>query len=85
MAEGRVTTFIALLRGINLGPRNKIAMADLRDLLDGLGHGDVRTHILSSKASRSQSPRATTVSPPNASGSPTWYVSAISFQALKPG
>jgi len=45
-----VTTYIALLRGINLGPRNKIAMADLRDLLDGLGHGDVRTHILSGNA-----------------------------------
>jgi uncharacterized protein (DUF1697 family) len=44
------TTFIALLRGINLGPRNKIAMADLRELLEGLGHGDVRTHILSGNA-----------------------------------
>jgi hypothetical protein len=38
-----VTTWIALLRGINLGPRNKIAMADLRELLTELGHGDVRT------------------------------------------
>jgi uncharacterized protein (DUF1697 family) len=45
-----VTTYVALLRGINLGPRNKIAMADLRELLDGLGHGDVRTHILSGNA-----------------------------------
>jgi uncharacterized protein (DUF1697 family) len=45
-----MTTFIALLRGINLGPRNKIAMADLRELLEGLGHGDVRTHILSGNA-----------------------------------
>jgi uncharacterized protein (DUF1697 family) len=45
-----VTAYIALLRGINLGPRNKIAMADLRELLEGLGHGDVRTHILSGNA-----------------------------------
>jgi uncharacterized protein (DUF1697 family) len=43
-------TYVALLRGINLGPRNKIAMADLREMLDGLGHGDVRTHILSGNA-----------------------------------
>ena len=45
-----MTTYLALLRGINLGPRNKIAMADLRELLDSLGHGDVRTHILSGNA-----------------------------------
>ena len=40
-------TYIALLRGINLGPRNKIAMADLRELLQSLGLESVRTHILS--------------------------------------
>lgn len=45
-----MTTWIALLRGINLGSRNRIAMADLRELLTGLGHGDVRTHILSGNA-----------------------------------
>jgi len=45
-----VPTYIALLRGINLGPRNKIAMADLRDLLGSLGLEDVRTHILSGNA-----------------------------------
>ena len=43
-------TYIALLHGINLGSRNKIAMAELRELLDSLGHGDVRTHILSGNA-----------------------------------
>jgi uncharacterized protein (DUF1697 family) len=45
-----VTTYVALLRGINLGPRNKIPMADLRALLEKLGHGSVRTHILSGNA-----------------------------------
>jgi uncharacterized protein (DUF1697 family) len=45
-----VTTYVALLRGINLGPRNKIAMADLRSLLAELGHRDVRTHNLSGNA-----------------------------------
>ena len=38
---------IALLRGINLGGRNKVAMADLRAVVAGLGHGDVRTYIQS--------------------------------------
>jgi uncharacterized protein (DUF1697 family) len=45
-----VPTYVALLRGINLGPRNRIAMADLRELLTGLGHDEVRTHILSGNA-----------------------------------
>jgi uncharacterized protein (DUF1697 family) len=38
---------VALLRGINLGARNKIAMADLRDLFAGLGAEDVATHVQS--------------------------------------
>jgi uncharacterized protein (DUF1697 family) len=38
---------IALLRGINLGGRNKVAMADLRVVVAGLGHGDVSTYIQS--------------------------------------
>ena len=42
-----MTTYVALLRGINLGSRNKIAMSDLRELFERLGHGDVRTYIQS--------------------------------------
>ncbi|HTU76534.1 MAG TPA: DUF1697 domain-containing protein [Trebonia sp.] len=38
---------IALLRGINLGGRNKVAMADLRAVVAEIGHGDVRTYIQS--------------------------------------
>jgi uncharacterized protein (DUF1697 family) len=45
-----VTTYVALLRGINLGPRNKIAMADLRELLGEIGHDNVRTHILAASS-----------------------------------
>jgi uncharacterized protein (DUF1697 family) len=45
-----VPTYVALLRGINLGPRNKISMADLRELLGSLGLENVRTHILSGNA-----------------------------------
>ena len=40
-------THIALLRGINLGGHNKVAMADLRQVVTSLGHGDVATYIQS--------------------------------------
>jgi len=42
-----VATHIALLRGINVGGRNKVAMADLRAVVAGLGHADVVTYIQS--------------------------------------
>lgn len=45
MAGGR-TTFVALLRGVNVGGR-KVPMAQLRDCLTGLGYADVRTYIQS--------------------------------------
>ena len=45
-----MTSYVALLRGINVGGKNKIAMADLRGLIAGLGHGDVRTHLNSGNA-----------------------------------
>lgn len=34
---------VALLRGINVGKAKRIAMADLRELCEGLGYGDVKT------------------------------------------
>ncbi len=37
--------YVALLRGINVGKNNRISMADLRNLIEGLGHADVRTHL----------------------------------------
>jgi len=40
-------TAIALLRGINVGGKNMIPMADLRGLLESLGFGDVRTLLQS--------------------------------------
>ena len=42
-----MTVWIALLRGINLGAHNKVAMSDLREMLEALGYRDVRTHIQS--------------------------------------
>jgi uncharacterized protein (DUF1697 family) len=38
---------IALLRGINLGSRNRIAMPELRAALTGAGFEDVRTYVQS--------------------------------------
>jgi uncharacterized protein (DUF1697 family) len=38
-----VTQCVALLRGINVGKAKRIAMADLKHLVEELGHGNVRT------------------------------------------
>lgn len=38
---------VALLRGINVGGRNRIAMADLRQLVEDLGFQQVLTHLQS--------------------------------------
>jgi uncharacterized protein (DUF1697 family) len=42
-----VARHIVLLRGINLGPRNRIAMGELREALEEAGFEDVRTHLQS--------------------------------------
>jgi uncharacterized protein (DUF1697 family) len=42
-----VTTFVALLRGINVGGRKPVAMAALRDLLVRLGFAEARTLLQS--------------------------------------
>ena len=41
------TQYVALLRGINVGGRNKVAMADLRQALEEAGFESVRTYIQS--------------------------------------
>ncbi|CAM3428231.1 DUF1697 domain-containing protein [Stackebrandtia soli] len=40
-------SFVALLRGVNVGGHNKVAMADLRNLFTALGFTNVRTYIQS--------------------------------------
>ena len=42
--------YVALLRGINVGGRNKLAMADLRRLMGDVGCDDVRTYVQSGNA-----------------------------------
>ncbi|MFJ7899799.1 DUF1697 domain-containing protein [Streptomyces sp. NPDC096198] len=44
------TTYAALLRGINVGGSKKLPMAELRALLEELGHQDVRTYLQSGQA-----------------------------------
>jgi uncharacterized protein (DUF1697 family) len=40
-----MATHVALLRGINVGGRNKVPMADLREVVASLGHSGVTTYI----------------------------------------
>ncbi len=42
--------FVALLRGVNVGTGNRVPMAELKRLLEGLGHADVRTLLNSGNA-----------------------------------
>jgi uncharacterized protein (DUF1697 family) len=55
------STLIALIRGINVGPSKRVAMADLRELLTGLGYADVRTHLQSGNAVFSTGAKPATV------------------------
>lgn len=45
-----MTSCVALLRGINVGRAKRIPMADLRTLIEGLGHTEVRTLLNSGNA-----------------------------------
>jgi uncharacterized protein (DUF1697 family) len=57
-----MTTFVAMLRGVNVGARNKIKMADLEALFVGLGHTEVVTYIQSGNVVfKSRSKTSTTV------------------------
>ena len=44
---GAMASHVALLRGINVGGRNKVPMADLREVVAALGHTEVTTYIQS--------------------------------------
>jgi len=48
--HAQVPRYVALLRGINVGRNRKVAMADLRELLEELGQRDVRTYVQSGNA-----------------------------------
>ena len=42
-----MASHVALLRGINVGGRNKVPMAELREVVTSLGHTEVSTYIQS--------------------------------------
>ncbi|MEU9144761.1 DUF1697 domain-containing protein [Streptomyces sp. NPDC048349] len=53
--------YAALLRGINVGGSKKVPMAELRSVLEDLGHGDVQTYLQSGNAvfsSANEDPKA---------------------------
>lgn len=37
--------YVALLQGINVGKHKRIAMSDLKAIVEGLGHTEVKTHL----------------------------------------
>lgn len=45
-----MTSYVALLRGVNVGGNNMVAMARLRDMLTALGFEDARTLLQSGNA-----------------------------------
>ena len=47
MASTKTTTVIALLRGINVGGKNKLAMADLRSIASDAGFAGATTYVQS--------------------------------------
>lgn len=62
-----MTRHVALLRGINVGRAKRLAMADLRGLLEGLGFSNVRT-LLNSGNAVFEAPRPARGKVPSAMG-----------------
>jgi uncharacterized protein (DUF1697 family) len=58
-----VARHVILLRGINLGPRNRVSMAAFQDLLEETGFEDVRTYLQSGNAVVSSTTKADEVAP----------------------
>ena len=56
-----MTRYLVLLRGINVGGRNKVPMAALRELLESHGHTNVSTYIASGNVILSSDRTAATI------------------------
>jgi len=56
-----VPTYVAFLRGVNLGPNNKISMPALRAMAEDLGYTDVATYINSGNLIINSPKKAATV------------------------
>lgn len=59
--DGGVATYVAFLRGVNLGPNNKISMPALRAMAEDLGYTDVATYINSGNLIISSPKKAATI------------------------
>jgi uncharacterized protein (DUF1697 family) len=59
--DGEVATYVAFLRGVNLGPNNKISMPELRSMAEDLGYTDVATYINSGNLIVKSTKKAATV------------------------
>lgn len=51
-------SWVLLLRAVNLGPTNALPMAELRTLLEDLGHTEVRTYLNSGNATFTSASRS---------------------------
>lgn len=56
-----MATYVAFLRGVNLGPNNKISMPALRAMAEDVGYTDVATYINSGNLIISSAKKPTTV------------------------
>ena len=56
-----VATYVAFLRGVNLGPNNKISMPALRAMAEDLGYTEVATYINSGNLIISSPKKSSTV------------------------
>ena len=56
-----MTSYLVLLRGINVGGKNKVPMAELRTVLEGLGFSNVSTYIASGNVFLDSKLSATTI------------------------
>jgi uncharacterized protein (DUF1697 family) len=56
-----VPRYVVLLRGINLGPRNRVAMPALREALEEAGFDDVQTYVQSGNVVLSSRAKAESV------------------------
>jgi uncharacterized protein (DUF1697 family) len=56
-----VASYVAFLRGVNLGPNNKIPMPALRTMAEDLGYTEVATFINSGNLIVSSPKKAATV------------------------
>jgi uncharacterized protein (DUF1697 family) len=68
-----MTRYLVLLRGINVGGKNKVPMAPLRELLEQLGYTDVATYIASGNVILSSDSRPNEIQRQIEEGLPTTF------------